>query len=419
MRTLLLATLLLLAGTGCALFGLAPCEEHSNCPDGQFCNVDGVCEDGKPPTDAGEAADAASSDSSSGGDAGVENDAASVADAAVDTDATADASAPDSAVETDASTADAATSDAGSIAVSCANPPCGYMPDSITDVCRLGATDAGPCPAPGEDYAGQDSTYHILVPIYSEPATGVVLDEITGLQWEQVASFADRSWAAAQTYCDELNLASHDDWRMPSFRELVTLLDYGRAYPIAAMDPTYFPAPTRDWFWSSSAGGGLGYYWVVDFWGFLHPQIQLNTVSVGTQGAVRCVRGSPLVEGELVFGSGTWTDQRSGLAWQAASLVDVTWDEALAQCEALELAGRDDWRLPNIKELETLVDRNTNAEVYTFEDLRTETGGNTYWSSTPYLIDYGIWAIMFNNGQYVNRYPSSDYRARCVRGPGA
>ena len=62
---------------------------------------------------------------------------------------------------------------------------------------------------------------------------------------------------------------------MPSARELITLLDYGSANEnatVSSIDTTYFPAPSRNGYWSSSGYGGS--YWVIDFWGS-SPQIEV------------------------------------------------------------------------------------------------------------------------------------------------
>jgi hypothetical protein len=57
---------------------------------------------------------------------------------------------------------------------------------------------------------------------------------------------------------------------------------------------------------------------------------------------------------------GTVSDTVTGLSWQQGDGQNDaggrTWLNALAYCEGLNLAGRSDWRLPNIRELETLVD---------------------------------------------------------------
>ena len=71
---------------------------------------------------------------------------------------------------------------------------------------------------------------------------------------------------------------------------------------------------------------------------------------------VRCVRGGQTQQSLVDNGDGTVTDNRTGLIWQQGEPGAMTWNSALTYCEGLSLAGSTDWRLPNIKELESLVD---------------------------------------------------------------
>jgi hypothetical protein len=84
---------------------------------------------------------------------------------------------------------------------------------------------------------------------YVDNGNGTVTDIVTGLMWQQVPS-ASHSWSEAGTYCGSLMLASHADWRLPSYIELISLVDYGPSFP--AINATYFPGTARDIFWSSS-----------------------------------------------------------------------------------------------------------------------------------------------------------------------
>ncbi len=51
-----------------------------------------------------------------------------------------------------------------------------------------------------------------------------------------------------------------------------------------------------------------------------------------------------------------WYDSSTGLTWQAKIIeIGITWYEADEYCEELVYAGRDDWRIPSVDELRTLV----------------------------------------------------------------
>ena len=90
----------------------------------------------------------------------------------------------------------------------------------------------------------------------------------------------------------------------------------------------------------------------------------------------------------------------------------------------MTLAERDDWRLPSLKELETIVDRSNahqqpSETPFTYPMLVNATAAGEYWTSTPVMLEdgYGFWVVFFSSGQYAQRYSSGDRYARCVRGP--
>lgn len=94
---------------------------------------------------------------------------------------------------------------------------------------------------------------------------GTVLDRSTGLQWSQENVPGGRmNWKAAKEACAKLNLGGHADWRLPTIRELLTLVDYERHNP--AIDSTAFKCDP-DYYWTSTpAASSPGEYaWVVNF----------------------------------------------------------------------------------------------------------------------------------------------------------
>jgi hypothetical protein len=111
----------------------------------------------------------------------------------------------------------------------------------------------------------------------------------------------------------------------------------------------------------------------------------------------------------------TWTDPKTALEWQVESPGKMTWNQAQAYAEALWLDGRRDWRLPNVRELETLLDRSRYRPVVR-EEVPFRDPLN-YWSSTTF--DQGTknaWIVMFD-GAYVLSYSKGNaYQVRCVRG---
>lgn len=108
-------------------------------------------------------------------------------------------------------------------------------------------------------------------------------------------------------------------------------------------------------------------------------------------------------------------DSVSKLEWQDDAVGSTTtWQSAIDRCEALSLGGYSDWRLPNINELKSIVDRSKvfPAIVNGFENVSS----NDYWSSTTYEDSKGTaWIVSFGGGD-VGSYGKGDNNyVRCVR----
>ena len=116
------------------------------------------------------------------------------------------------------------------------------------------------------------------------PGKEIVLDTKTGLTWQQPFDGTSRDWAAAVMYCEGLELDEHDDWRLPSMKELQTIVDETRYNP--AVDPNAFLNMPTDVFWTSSIWAtNPSNAWVVYF-SYGYSSIRDTTYS----GRVRCVR---------------------------------------------------------------------------------------------------------------------------------
>jgi hypothetical protein len=116
---------------------------------------------------------------------------------------------------------------------------------------------------------GQDGSYQAGCPMegrFVDHGDGTVTDTCTGLMWQKGTADAngsgaietelpgDRlSWQAALNYCEDLEYAGHDDWRLPNVRELQSIVVYGRYGP--AIDPVF--EAVSDWYWSSSTFGDV------------------------------------------------------------------------------------------------------------------------------------------------------------------
>ena len=115
------------------------------------------------------------------------------------------------------------------------------------------------------------------------------------------------------------------------------------------------------------------------------------------------------------------TDSTTGLAWQDNSDTNGTqrtWQEAIDYCEALTLDTHDDWRLPNINELKSLIDR-SKREPAIKGDVFEYIGTNNYyiyWSSSSFVgNEDDAWVVYFYGGNVHGHGKGYNGYVRCVR----
>ena len=120
----------------------------------------------------------------------------------------------------------------------------------------------------------------------------------------------------------------------------------------------------------------------------------------------------------VLFGADTFTDAKTGLTWQdniASATVEKNWNDAKEYCRNLNLDGYSDWRLPSIKELQSIVDitKYNPAIKSGFKNVTS----NFYWSSSPFVSDsFGAWIVDFSSGNTDSYNKSGKTYVRCVRG---
>jgi pimeloyl-ACP methyl ester carboxylesterase len=271
---------------------------------------------------------------------------------------------------------------------------------------------------------GQDGAYIINPMSFTDNGDGTVMDNNTGLMWQKEDDDNTYNWyQATGTYdatynpssedvCGSLNLGGHSDWRLPTKRELMSIVNYGIPYPGPTIEPV-FSNTKSSLYWSSTTlayDPSLAWYVVFDS-GFVVSYFKANSYYV------RCVRGGQDPPPDLVDnGNGTVTDNRTSLIWQRDEPGYMTWGSALSYCEGLSLGGHSDWRLPNIKELESLTD-DTRYLPAIDTNFFPNAYASYYWSSTTnaYYPDYA-WSVPFHLGYVVDRGKYGYYYVRCVRG---
>jgi len=122
-------------------------------------------------------------------------------------------------------------------------------------------------------------------------------------------------------------------------------------------------------------------------------------------------------------GDGTITDNATGLMWIKDPIANpgapfnakMTWENAIINCEALNFAGHDDWRLPNIKELISITDYGLffpAIDPVFFPNTQLE----YYWSSTTCLFSTGYaWNVDIYDGLSGTRIKTATQWVRPVR----
>ena len=126
-----------------------------------------------------------------------------------------------------------------------------------------------------------------VTPSYTrDDAKQIVTDNITKLQWQdnEEAKTVTKTWQDAKTYCANLTLGGYTDWRLPTAKELGSIVDYGKSY--TAIDTTYFKNVSSGNYWSSTTYKYIKCYaWVVYFnSGYTNHRYKGNNYYV------RCVR---------------------------------------------------------------------------------------------------------------------------------
>jgi hypothetical protein len=100
------------------------------------------------------------------------------------------------------------------------------------------------------DTVGEDHDYTINPPDYTDNLDGTITDNVTGLMWEKDSGTSTYTWENAKTHCNDLPLAAHKDWRLPTREELRSIVDYGQY--ASAINTTFFPNTQSGDYWSST-----------------------------------------------------------------------------------------------------------------------------------------------------------------------
>lgn len=296
------------------------------------------------------------------------------------------------------------------------------------------------CPQPGQQFYGQDSQFDGTQFSFIDNGDETVTDMNTGLIWQQFL-FEDKfTFEEAITVADTFSLNSYTDWRLPSIKELYSLIDFRGVTGIDESDSKPFIDTSYFEFRYGDINSGERFIdaQYVSSTQYTGTTMDGNETVFGVNFADGRIKGYPsdltpegyklfelrLVRGNTNYGvndftdnnDGTITDNSTGLMWSKYDNgTGLNWQEALEWAEQKnqeKYLGYNDWRLPDAKELQSIVDytrspQATNSPainpVFSVTEI-TDEGGNInypfYWSGTTHA-----------DGDLTNRYIKAAYIA--------
>ncbi|WP_205960482.1 Lcl C-terminal domain-containing protein [Flammeovirga sp. MY04] len=284
-------------------------------------------------------------------------------------------------------------------------------------------------PKLGDKFYGQNANHLGNSPQYQDNNDGTITDLVTGLMWQKSLDHNgdgkidvnDKlSYKDIIKEVNKANTGGYNDWRLPTIKELYSLImfDGQDLNPQANNSGNIKPFINTDYFdfayGDASAGERL-----------IDVQCATSTIHEGEltliygvnfadgriKGYGQKLHGKAkkfnyfLVRGNEEYGendfkdnnNGTITDENTGLMWQKNDAGEgMTWEEALEYAEESDLGGYSDWRLPDAKELQSIVDyeranHSSGAPaihpIFDITPIKNEKNENDYaffWSSTTH-----------------------------------
>ncbi len=297
-------------------------------------------------------------------------------------------------------------------------------------------------PSNGSLYYGQNGCYTGTKPHYADNADGTITDMVTGLMWQQtpdrngdgtINSSDKVTYNQAVAGASSCKTGNHSDWRLPTIKELYSLIVFSGVDPsgydgtstsslVPFIDTEYF----RFGYGDTKAGERIIDAQFVTSTRYVDYTMLHDQTVFGVNFADGRIKGYGLIDpmrgGEKTFyllyvrgnseygknrfidnGNGTISDPATGLMWmQDDSGMGMNWPDALKFAENKQFAGFNDWRLPDAKELQSIVDytrspSTTNSAaidpLFKCTGITNEAGLADYpfyWTSTTHVN----WSIM-------------------------
>ena len=249
-------------------------------------------------------------------------------------------------------------------------------------------------PKANADFFGQDAQYIGNEPAYKNNGDGTVTDLNTGLMWQSDPG-EKMTFKQAVAGAATCRVGRYDDWRLATIKELYSLILFSGTDPDPRSQNSSRQRPFIDTKYFKFRYGNPDHgERIIDSQfatctKYVSTTMRGNETMFGVNFADGRIKGYPIgstgarrektyyvmyVRGNSDYGKndfkdnndGTVTDKATGLMWmkvdsdklKAGKNKDgkMNWQEALDWAENLEYAGYSDWRLPNVKELQSIVD---------------------------------------------------------------
>lgn len=317
-------------------------------------------------------------------------------------------------------------------------------------------------PKPGESFHGQDAHYTGHTPKYRNNGNGTVSDLVTGLMWTADPG-GKLTFDEAVKGAAACRVGGHDDWRLPSIKALYSLIQFSGLDPDPRSRSTASLVPfINDTFFSFAYGNTAQGERVIDAQyatstKYVSTTMRGNETLFGVNFADGRIKGYPIVSprgtkkyfvhyvrGNPAYGknrfrdnkNGTVTDEATGLTWtKADSGKGMDWRAALAYAENLKLAGHTDWRLPNAKELQSIVDYSRSPDttgsaaidpIFDATAIKNKGGKKDfgwYWTGTTHRRSRGgqsaVYITFGRAGGFMRDRRTGEYRLLDVHGAGS
>lgn len=265
----------------------------------------------------------------------------------------------------------------------------------------------------------------------------IITDLATGCLWAQDAGLSEfpLSWSEAFDFVADLNresFAGLNGWRLPERSELFSLVSHSRINP-AIMEPERFKNIFNGYYWTGTACARLSdQAWNIHVGGGrvvrgmkhqsamvwpIHDPVGKGARNTEAPRSTDSTKDDPCQGSKLAV-----LDSKTGLSWmRQADLTGraVTWQQALAAVRQLNQerpGGFNDWRLPNIRELESLVDLSFHSPAVKTADC-FESIQLFYWSSTTSVYEPSYaWTLYARDGYLgVGYKPDAQFHVWPVR----